>query len=401
MRSRLPAHRINARKAASSARPAAKTVLRHLRRCTLHHSRRPTSSRDAGGSPTGSSRCGGPVPGPTPRSSSRRHDTRAAGSGSLQAPTDPAGRVVRRCRPSDTDRDAFGWPRAALRPRPRAGGDRVDAGAALRNSLELARHAERLGYHRHWVAEHHNMPGIASSSPAVLIAHLASATTTIRVGSGGVMLPNHAPLVDRRAVRDARGAPPGPHRPRHRPRARHRPDHRVRAAPLAGPRPPTTARRSSPSCSPSSTGTFPRHHGRPGRRAASPRSGCSARATSAHGSRASSGCRSRSPTTSCRRTRSPALEVYRRQLPAVGDARRAVRDGRRRRRLRRDRRAGALAARLRARSRSCGCAPAARARLPSPEEAAGVRVLAGRAASFVDSWTASHIVGRPRPSATA
>jgi luciferase family oxidoreductase group 1 len=68
-------------------------------------------------------------------------------------------------------------------------------GDALRNSVELARHVERLGYLRHWVAEHHNMPGIASSAPAVLIAHLASATTTLRVGSGGVMLPNHQPLV--------------------------------------------------------------------------------------------------------------------------------------------------------------------------------------------------------------
>ena len=68
-------------------------------------------------------------------------------------------------------------------------------GEALRNSLDLARHVERLGYSRHWVAEHHNMPGIASSAPAVLIAHLASVTTTIRVGSGGVMLPNHQPLV--------------------------------------------------------------------------------------------------------------------------------------------------------------------------------------------------------------
>src|SRR5579862_1115962 len=68
-------------------------------------------------------------------------------------------------------------------------------GDALRNSIDLARHVERLGYLRHWVAEHHNMPGIASSAPAVLIAHLASATTTLRVGSGGVMLPNHQPLV--------------------------------------------------------------------------------------------------------------------------------------------------------------------------------------------------------------
>jgi luciferase family oxidoreductase group 1 len=67
--------------------------------------------------------------------------------------------------------------------------------AALRSSIELAREVERLGYRRYWVAEHHNMPGVASSSPAVLLAHAASATSTIRIGSGGVMLPNHAPLV--------------------------------------------------------------------------------------------------------------------------------------------------------------------------------------------------------------
>src|SRR4051794_694213 len=71
----------------------------------------------------------------------------------------------------------------------------TSVGQALRNSIELALHVEQLGYLRHWVAEHHNMPGIASSSPAVLIAHLASVTSTIHVGSGGVMLPNHQPLV--------------------------------------------------------------------------------------------------------------------------------------------------------------------------------------------------------------
>jgi luciferase family oxidoreductase group 1 len=70
----------------------------------------------------------------------------------------------------------------------------VSAGVALRNSIDLARHVERLGYFRYWVAEHHNMPGIASSAPAVLIGHIASATSTLRVGSGGVMLENHAPL---------------------------------------------------------------------------------------------------------------------------------------------------------------------------------------------------------------
>ncbi|HEY3810691.1 MAG TPA: LLM class flavin-dependent oxidoreductase [Acidimicrobiales bacterium] len=71
----------------------------------------------------------------------------------------------------------------------------VTTGEALRRSIDLARHAEGWGYHRYWVAEHHNMPGIASSAPAVLIGQLAAATATMRVGSGGVMLPNHAPLV--------------------------------------------------------------------------------------------------------------------------------------------------------------------------------------------------------------
>ncbi|MEV7613431.1 LLM class flavin-dependent oxidoreductase [Streptomyces sp. NPDC089799] len=65
---------------------------------------------------------------------------------------------------------------------------------SLRTSVELARLAESRGYHRHWVAEHHSMPGVASSSPAVILAHLAAHTSRIRLGSGGVMLPNHAPL---------------------------------------------------------------------------------------------------------------------------------------------------------------------------------------------------------------
>lgn len=69
------------------------------------------------------------------------------------------------------------------------------ASAALAASTALARRVEELGFRRHWVAEHHGMPGIASSAPAVLVAHLAAATSTLRVGSGGVMLPNHQPLV--------------------------------------------------------------------------------------------------------------------------------------------------------------------------------------------------------------
>ncbi|MEJ6502364.1 MAG: LLM class flavin-dependent oxidoreductase [Rhodobacterales bacterium] len=66
---------------------------------------------------------------------------------------------------------------------------------ALGNTIDLAQHAESLGYHRYWLAEHHNMPGIASAATSVLIGRVAAATKTIRVGSGGVMLPNHAPLV--------------------------------------------------------------------------------------------------------------------------------------------------------------------------------------------------------------
>jgi luciferase family oxidoreductase group 1 len=69
------------------------------------------------------------------------------------------------------------------------------AADALRNSLELARRAERLGFHRFWLAEHHNMTGIASAATAVVIGYVAGGTTSIRVGSGGVMLPNHSPLV--------------------------------------------------------------------------------------------------------------------------------------------------------------------------------------------------------------
>ena len=66
---------------------------------------------------------------------------------------------------------------------------------AFRNSLALAQHAESLGYHRFWLAEHHNMPGIASAATAVVIGHVAAGTKSIRVGSGGIMLPNHAPLM--------------------------------------------------------------------------------------------------------------------------------------------------------------------------------------------------------------
>ncbi|MYN08926.1 LLM class flavin-dependent oxidoreductase [Pseudoduganella aquatica] len=70
-----------------------------------------------------------------------------------------------------------------------------DASTSLRNTLDLAQHGERWGYNRYWLAEHHGMPGIASAATSVVMAHVAGGTKTIRVGAGGIMLPNHSPLV--------------------------------------------------------------------------------------------------------------------------------------------------------------------------------------------------------------
>ncbi|SHI22629.1 LLM class flavin-dependent oxidoreductase [Pollutimonas bauzanensis] len=70
-----------------------------------------------------------------------------------------------------------------------------DAAQSFRNTLDIAQHGERWGYNRYWMAEHHGMPGIASAATAVLIGHVAAGTSTIRVGAGGIMLPNHSPLV--------------------------------------------------------------------------------------------------------------------------------------------------------------------------------------------------------------
>ena len=70
-----------------------------------------------------------------------------------------------------------------------------DAAQALRNTIDLAQHAEQWGYHRYWLAEHHNIPSVASAATSVVIAAVAGNTSTMRVGAGGIMLPNHAPLV--------------------------------------------------------------------------------------------------------------------------------------------------------------------------------------------------------------
>lgn len=73
--------------------------------------------------------------------------------------------------------------------------DVTNVGTSLTNSVDLAQHCEKLGYHRYWMAEHHNMPGIASAATVVALAHLAANTSSIRIGSGGIMLPNHAPYI--------------------------------------------------------------------------------------------------------------------------------------------------------------------------------------------------------------
>lgn len=119
---------------------------------------------------------------------------------------------------------------------------------ALRTSVKIAKLAENRGFNRYWVAEHHSMPGVASSSPAVILAHLAAHTERIRLGSGGVMLPNHAPLViaeqfgtleamPRAVSTSASAAPPAPTARRPPPCA----------APTGSTRAPTTSPSSSPS----------------------------------------------------------------------------------------------------------------------------------------------------------
>ena len=224
-------------------------------------------------------------------------------------------------------------------------GDGSNASAALASSVDLARLVERLGYTRLWVAEHHNMPGIASSSPPVLIAHLAAATETIRVGAGGVMLPNHAVAGRRRAVRDARGAAPRPHRPRHRTGAGHRSGHRRRAAaqpvvargrrvPRAAPRPLRVLRRHPPA-----------DHRRA--RARLPPRGVDARLERlqrAGRGRARAAVLVRAPLRVAEHGR--RARDLPRVVPAVGRPRGAVLDDRRPGHLRRHRRAGALAVRL-------------------------------------------------------
>ena len=118
---------------------------------------------------------------------------------------------------------------------------------ALRNSLDLAQHAESWGYHRFWLAEHHNAAGIASAATAVVIAHIAGGTSTIRVGAGGIMLPNDAPLVIAEQFGTLAALHPGSDRPRPRPRPRHRPADDAARCAVTTPA-PTPSRRTCSSC---------------------------------------------------------------------------------------------------------------------------------------------------------
>jgi luciferase family oxidoreductase group 1 len=107
----------------------------------------------------------------------------------------------------------------------------TDARGAFDNARGLAAHAERWGYHRFWVAEHHNMPGVASAATAVVLSHIAAGTRTIRVGAGGIMWPNHAPIIIAEQFGTLARLLPRPYRPWPRAGAGHRSARRPRAAP--------------------------------------------------------------------------------------------------------------------------------------------------------------------------
>jgi len=108
----------------------------------------------------------------------------------------------------------------------------TDARGAFDNARDLAAHAERWGYRRFWVAEHHNMPGVASAATAVVLSHIAAGTHTIRVGAGGIMLPNHAPIIIAEQFGTLARLYPGRNRPWPRASAGHGSSHRACASPV-------------------------------------------------------------------------------------------------------------------------------------------------------------------------
>ena len=246
-------------------------------------------------------------------------------------------------------------------------------GEALRRSVDLARHVERWGFTRYWVAEHHNMPGIASSAPAVLVGQIASATSAIRVGSGGVMLPNHAPLTVAEQFGTLEAMHPGridlgigraPGTDRVTARALRRSAEGLSAADFARQLAELRAyfagagRHDGPAAA--AAGSVPSR-----RRATSRPCGCSGPPATAPRWRACSACRSPSPTTSAPPTPGPRLPCTA-GLPAFRDARGAVLPHQRVGAVRGRRRGGALAARIVA---PVHAAPSRRASLDAAEPA--------------------------------
>ena len=280
---------------------------------------------------------------------------------------------------------------------------------ALRTGVELSRLAESRGYHRYWVAEHHSMPGVASSSPAVILAHLAAHTERIRLGSGGVMLPNHAPLVIAEQFGTLEALAPGRDRPRPRPRPRHRRRHRRRAAPH---RPAQRGRRRLPAAArgadPLPRRRLPRRPPLPPHpRRARPRAGHLARRRAVPAPAAALAARLLRLQRPARRHARPAVRLrppllgaehrprarpVPRVVPALRGPGRAVRPDRRRR-ARHGRGAGGPppGAGRRASTWS-GCAPAAPASCPRPRRRRPTS-SAPMEREFVDSWNANVIHG--------
>ena len=240
------------------------------------------------------------------------------------------------------------------------------------------------------------MPAVASSAPAVLIAHLAAATTTLRVGSGGVMLPNHAPLVVAEQFGDAGGAAPGADRPRVGPGPRNRPADGAGAqahARDAGRHLPRRCRRVD-QLSACRARARPAVPFRIPVRATSPRSGSSARPSSAPSWRGSWDCRTPSPTTLLPTCSTLPLTTYRSNFrPSILHAEPrswwphpcSVHRARRR----------PTGCRARPRSASCSCGRAAWARCPLPEEAAQYSFTAAER-SIVDEAMSTHLIGDPK-----
>ena len=333
-----------------------------------------TSSPSArASSPTITSATSARGPWPAPRNlSTYRPSSSASTRPGSEPPSRSGGHVARRLDRRAGPRSTAAMPRlssiddmllSVLDQSPIAEGS--TGAQALRNTLDLAQLTDALGYHRYWVAEHHGGPMLAGPSPEVLIGPIAAATEAIRVGSGGVMLPHYSPLKVAESFTILAAPVPRPDRPRPRPRRRHRPADHLRPAARPPPgrarRLPAAARRAA---RPTSRTTCPRTIPS----ATSPQSlpglpelpaAVAARLLAAERDlgRASSGCATRSPTSSTPAApRSPS--IYRERFAPVRDLQAPARRRRRLGAVRADRRGGPAPGRLAAGWRSRCCAAA-------------------------------------------